>query len=127
KRAPARTSVAFLRRMARIDGGEVNDVVALAGERDDLGAALTPDLVDADDGVDRHVGHLHAVELRAQAFLGRTDHERGPFAELQPLDSNEAVEGSLPDLAGAHLVDLPLVYEDDLVKALFGMGLAHGA
>ena len=55
---------------------ERGDVAALA-HVENLVGSLAPNLVDADDGVERDVRALHVFELRLELLLGRIDEDGG--------------------------------------------------
>src|SRR5688572_33228954 len=90
---------------------ELGDVAPL--ERADLADALLPDLVDADDRVQRQVAALDPGKLGLDALLGRVENYAAALPEHQFLDLDEAEEVAMADLAGVDLVDLALVDEHD--------------
>ena len=84
--------------------------------------ALLAYLVDAHDGLHRHIGPFDVGKFGFQLFLGRIDQQGGLFAEHQLLDLDETEHATMADLAGVDLIDLALVEEGHTVKTL---GTAH--
>src|SRR5690606_2917535 len=109
--------------------GELGDVSAL--DVRDLADALLLDLVDAQNGVQREIGPLHAFELALDTLLGRIDDDRGAGAEHELLDFDETEERAVADASSVDLVNLALVQEQDLVNRLRrhprGSGLSEAA